>query len=50
MSSYFELEKRIAILEKNINCKKLEDKIILLENEIKHLKAVVQYQLRNKKN
>ena len=50
MSSYLELEKRIAILEKNINCKKLENKIILLENEIKHLKAVVQYQLRNKKN
>jgi len=49
MSSYLELENRIAVLERNINCKKLEDKIIILENEVKHLKAVVQYQLRNKK-
>jgi len=49
MSSYLELEKRIAVLERNINCKKLEDKLKLLENEIKHLKAVLQYQLRKKK-
>tara|TARA_B100000965_G_scaffold391308_1_gene399186 strand:+ start:438 stop:587 length:150 start_codon:yes stop_codon:yes gene_type:complete len=49
MDSYIELEKRIEILEKNINCKRLEEKINLLENEIKHLKAVLQYQLRSKK-
>tara|TARA_Y100001978_G_C23672727_1_gene424736 strand:- start:1348 stop:1500 length:153 start_codon:yes stop_codon:yes gene_type:complete len=50
MPSYQELEKRITILERDMNCKKLEDKILLLENEIKHLKAVLQYQLRNKRN
>ena len=50
MESYIELEKRILILERDINCKKLEEKVFLLEKEIKHLKAVFQYQLRNKKN
>ena len=50
MTSYKELEKRIQILEENLFCKKLEDKISLLENELKHLKAVLQYQLRNKKS
>ena len=49
MTSYIELEKRIEILERDINSKKLEDKLKLLENEIKHLKAVLQYQLRKKK-
>tara|TARA_B100000700_G_C14417387_1_gene566474 strand:- start:291 stop:443 length:153 start_codon:yes stop_codon:yes gene_type:complete len=49
MNSYNELEKRIEILEKDINCKKLEERINLLENEIKHLKAVLQYQLKIKK-
>ena len=48
MTSYLDLEKRIEILERDINCKKLEDKLKLLENEIKHLKAVLQYQLRKK--
>tara|TARA_Y100001970_G_C13589794_1_gene534962 strand:- start:383 stop:535 length:153 start_codon:yes stop_codon:yes gene_type:complete len=49
MTSYYKLEKRIEILEKNLNCKKLEEKINLIEKEIIHLKAVLQYQLRNKK-
>ena len=49
MTSYVELEKRIEILEKDINCKRLEEKIKILENEIKHLKAVLQYQLRKRK-
>tara|TARA_B100000927_G_scaffold232005_1_gene192053 strand:- start:376 stop:522 length:147 start_codon:yes stop_codon:yes gene_type:complete len=48
MTSYLDLEKRIEILERDINCKNLEDKLKLLENEIKHLKAVLQYQLRKK--
>ena len=50
MTSYLELEKRIESLEKEINCKKLEKKIKLLEKEILHLKAVLQYQLRAKRN
>jgi len=49
MTSYKDLEKRIEILETNANYKKLEDKIKLLENEVKHLKAVLQYQSRSKK-
>jgi len=48
MTSYLDLEKRIEILERDINCKNLEDKVKLLENEIKHLKAALQYQLRKK--
>ena len=50
MASYLELENRIATLEKDINCKKLQEKVILLEKEIKHIKAVLQYQLRSKRN
>ena len=50
MTSYFELEKRIETLEKDFNCKNLENKIRLLEKEIKHLKAALQYQLRIKRN
>ena len=50
MTSYFELEKRIETLEKDFNCKNLENKLSLLEKEIKHLKAVLQYQLRIKRN
>ena len=49
MSSFEELEKRIKILEEEINCKDLERRINFLENEVKHLKAVLQYQLRSKK-
>tara|TARA_Y100001980_G_C14497100_1_gene273477 strand:- start:527 stop:679 length:153 start_codon:yes stop_codon:yes gene_type:complete len=50
MASYLELENRIATLEKDINCKKLQEKVNLLEKEIKHIKAVLQYQLRSKRN
>ena len=50
MTSYLELENRIATLEKDINCKKLQDKVNLLEKEIMHIKAVLQYQLRSKRN
>ncbi len=49
MSSFEELEQRIKFLEGENNCKGLEKRINLLENEVKHLKAVLQYQLRNKK-
>ena len=50
MTSYKELEKRVEILEGDICCKKLEDKINHLENEVKHLKAALQYKLKNKKS
>tara|TARA_Y100001978_G_C23650673_1_gene413213 strand:- start:848 stop:994 length:147 start_codon:yes stop_codon:yes gene_type:complete len=43
-----ELIKRIKILEEQINCKNLEKKVNILENEVKHIKAALQYQLRNK--
>ena len=29
--------------------KELEKRIEILENEVKHLKAIMQYQMRNKK-
>ena len=29
--------------------KELEKRIEILENEVKHLKAILQYQMRNKK-
>ena len=48
MDLYSDLVKRIEILEKEINCKNLENKINILENEVKHIKAVLQYQMRNK--
>ena len=50
MTTYHKLEKRIEKLENDINCRYLEEKINLLENEIKHLKAFIQFQIRNKKN
>tara|TARA_Y100001978_G_scaffold156825_1_gene142362 strand:- start:195 stop:347 length:153 start_codon:yes stop_codon:yes gene_type:complete len=49
MTSFKQLEERVKILEGEISCKRLEKKINILENEIKHLKAALQYQLRNKK-
>ena len=48
MDNYSQLEKRIQILEKEINCKDLEKKVQLLENEIKHLKTAFQYQIGKK--
>tara|TARA_B100000945_G_scaffold253243_1_gene210248 strand:- start:36 stop:194 length:159 start_codon:yes stop_codon:yes gene_type:complete len=42
------LEKRVELLEKDISCKNLEKKVKTLENELKHIKAVLQYQIRNK--
>ena len=44
-----ELERRLTMIEEEINCKNLENKIKVLENEVKHLKEVLQYQLRKKK-
>tara|TARA_Y100000589_G_scaffold327224_1_gene368628 strand:+ start:1803 stop:1952 length:150 start_codon:yes stop_codon:yes gene_type:complete len=49
MSSYDELEKRVQFLEKEINCRNLENKILILEQEVQHLKKALQYQLRNKR-
>tara|TARA_B100000212_G_scaffold315026_1_gene268949 strand:- start:554 stop:703 length:150 start_codon:yes stop_codon:yes gene_type:complete len=49
MTNYKDLENRIIILEKEINCKNLENKVDLLEKEVKHLKEVLQYQIRKKK-
>ena len=49
MTKYEDLEKRIIMLEKEINCKNLENKVSILENEVKHLKEALQYQLRKKK-
>jgi len=49
MTNYDDLEKRVEILEKLYNCKNLEKQIYLLEKEVKHIKAVLQYQKNNKK-
>lgn len=49
MTKYDDLENRIVILEREINCKNLEKKVKILEREIKHLKEALQYQLRKKK-
>ena len=49
MSKYEDLENRIIILEKEINCKNLENQVKTLEKEVKHLKEALQYQLRKKK-
>ena len=48
MESISKIEERILQIEKQINCQNLEKRISILENEVKHLKAVLQYQLRNK--
>ena len=48
MNKYEDLENRIIMLEKEINCKNLENKVNILERELKHLKEVLQYQLRKK--
>ena len=49
MTKYEDLENRIILIEKEINCKNLENKVSILESEVKHLKEALQYQLRNKK-
>ena len=49
MTKYDDLENRIVILEREINCKNLEKKVKILEREIKHLKEALQYQLRKNK-
>tara|TARA_Y100000589_G_scaffold331842_1_gene387398 strand:+ start:2662 stop:2814 length:153 start_codon:yes stop_codon:yes gene_type:complete len=48
MDNIDELEIRIKKIEKEINCKDLEKRLVNLENEIKHIKAILQYQMRNK--
>ncbi len=49
MTKYEDLENRIIMIEKEINCRNLENKLNILEREVKHLKEVLQYQLRKKK-
>tara|TARA_Y100000589_G_scaffold285781_1_gene285495 strand:- start:275 stop:424 length:150 start_codon:yes stop_codon:yes gene_type:complete len=49
MTKYQDLENRIIILEREVNCKLLEEKVQNLEREVKHLKEALQYQLRKKK-
>ena len=49
MTKYEDLENRIILLEKEVNCKNLEKKVNSLEREVKHLKEALQYQLRKKK-
>ena len=43
------LEKRIKILEKELNCKNLEKRIKILEKELSHIKSAIQYQIKKKK-
>ena len=45
----FELEKRIKILENELNCQNLESRIKILEKELLHIKKSIQYQLKKKK-
>ena len=45
----YELEKRIRILENELNCKNLENRIKILEKELLHIKKSIQYQLKKKK-
>ena len=49
MTKYEDLENRIILLEREVNCKNLEKKVQVLEREVKHLKEALQFQLRNKK-
>tara|TARA_Y100000589_G_scaffold328016_1_gene371097 strand:- start:317 stop:469 length:153 start_codon:yes stop_codon:yes gene_type:complete len=48
MSSFEYLEKRIENIEKQVKCKDLEKRLNILENEINHIKKILQYQMRNK--
>ena len=45
----YELEKRIKILENELNCQNLENRIKILEKELLHIKKSVQYHLKKKK-
>ena len=45
----YELEKRIKILENELNCQNLEKRINILENELVHIKKSIQYILKKKK-
>ena len=45
----YELEKRIKILETELNCQNLESRIKILEKELLHIKKSIQYQLKKKK-
>ena len=49
MTKYEDLENRIILLEREVNCKNLEKKVQVLEREVKHLKEALQFQLRKKK-
>ena len=49
MTKYEDLENRIILLEREVNCKDLEKKVKVLEREVKHLKEALQFQLRKKK-
>ena len=42
------LEKRIKILENELNCQHLENRIKILEKELVHIKKSIQYQLKKK--
>ena len=48
MTKYEDLENRIIRLEMELNCKNLENKVNILEKEVKHLKEALQYQLKKK--
>ena len=45
----YELEKRVEILESELNCQNLEDRIKMLEKELVHIKKSIQYHLKKKK-
>ena len=45
----YDLEKRIKILENELNCQNLESRIKILEKELLHIKKSIQYQLKKKK-
>jgi len=45
----YEIEKRIRILENELNCQNLENRIKILEKEIEHIKKSIQYHLKKKK-
>tara|TARA_Y100001978_G_scaffold40908_1_gene36434 strand:- start:685 stop:834 length:150 start_codon:yes stop_codon:yes gene_type:complete len=49
MTKYEDLENRIILLEREVNCKNLEKKVKYLEREVKHLKEALQYHLRKKR-
>ena len=65
VTDIFNLEKRIEILEKELNCRNLEKRIQILENELNfknlekkikfiekeliHVKSAIQYQIKKKK-